>query len=336
MSGRYARQTLFPGIGEEGQKKLGNSTVVIIGCGALGTTVATALVRAGVGRIRIIDRDFIEDHNLQRQILFDENDIKKQLPKAIAAQRHLQKVNSTVEIEGLVADVNHTNIEKLVQGASLVLDGLDNLETRFLINDVSLKQKIPWIYGSAISSYGMSMNIIPGQTACLRCLYPKIPGPGKLLTCDTAGIINTIPFIIGSFQATEALKLLVGKKEANSELIFIDAWERTFESYKINPAPNCPACSGKYEFLEGNFSSKTTLLCGQNAVQLINPGTEKVSFGELKERLKKVGEVSGNEFILRFAVDSHEMVIFSDGRAIIKNTTDETQARALYAKYIGR
>ncbi|KFI34490.1 thiamine biosynthesis protein ThiF, partial [Peptococcaceae bacterium SCADC1_2_3] len=168
VSGRYARQTLFPGIGEEGQKKLGNSTVVIIGCGALGTTVATVLVRAGVGRIRIIDRDFIEDHNLQRQILFDENDIKNQLPKAIAAQRHLQKVNSTVEIEGLVADVNHTNIEKLVQGASLVLDGLDNLETRFLINDVSLKQKIPWIYGSAISSYGMSMNIIPGKTACLR------------------------------------------------------------------------------------------------------------------------------------------------------------------------
>lgn len=196
MIDRYSRQTIFPAIGVEGQRKLGNSSVVIIGCGALGTVIATSLVRAGVGKVRIIDRDFIEYHNLQRQVLFDEEDIRAQLPKAIAAERHLKKVNSSVEIEGVVADVNFANIERLVAGANLILDGLDNFETRLLINDVSLKHKIPWVYGGAISSSGMTMNIIPGQTPCLRCFHPEIPRGARIRTCETAGVIGPAPFII--------------------------------------------------------------------------------------------------------------------------------------------
>lgn len=336
MIDRYSRQTLFPGIGEKGQKKLGGSAVVVIGCGALGTISASTLARAGVGKIKVIDRDFIEYHNLQRQILFDEEDIKNQLPKAIAAQRHLQKINSKIEIEGIVADVNFTNIEKLIQGADLILDGLDNMETRYFINDVSLKYKIPWIYGGVISSYGMSMNIIPGHTACFRCIYPSMPASGgKVLTCDTAGVLNTAPFIIGSIQATEAIKILVGAKNIAIDLTFIDVWRGVFETRKIDPVKDCPACRGKYEFLDGKFSPRTTLLCGQNAVQLINPGVEHVSLKALESRLKHLGTVACNEFMLRFEDGNHEITVFPNGRAIIKNTADESLARALYAKYIG-
>lgn len=336
MIDRYSRQTLFKGIGEEGQKKLGNSCVVIIGCGALGTIIATSLVRAGVGKVRIIDRDFIEYHNLQRQVLFDEEDIKAELPKAIAAERHLKKVNSSVEIEGIVADVNYTNIERLVTGANLILDGLDNLETRFLINDVSLKHKIPWVYGGAISSYGMTMNIIPRETPCFRCLQASPISRGIALTCDTAGVISPAPFIIGSLQTVEAMKILVGAEEINRDLIMIDVWKGTFDHLKIVPRRDCPACQGRYEFLEGQFGLKTTSLCGQNAVQILNPEARSLSLKELAARLKPVvAEVSYNEFMLRFTEENHEMVVFPDGRAILRNTTNESLARGLYTKYIG-
>jgi adenylyltransferase/sulfurtransferase len=335
MIDRYSRQTLFPGIGEEGQKKLGNSSVVIIGCGALGTIIATSLVRAGVGKIRIVDRDFIEYHNLQRQVLFDEEDIKAELPKAIAAEQHLKKVNSSIEIEGVVADVNYTNIEKLITGADLVLDALDNLETRFLINDVALKHSIPWIYGAVISSQGMSMTILPHETACFRCLVPS-PTSRGLATCDTVGVISPAPFIIGSLQTAEAMKILVGaEKEINRDLVMIDVWENSFHRLKINPRPDCPACQGEYEILEGKFAMKITTLCGQNAVQVLNPNERELSFEALAARLAAVGKVSYNKFILNFKIDPQEMVIFSDGRAIVKNTTDESLARGLYAKYIG-
>jgi len=332
---RYSRQILFSGIGEEGQRRLGNSCVVIIGCGALGTIIATSLVRAGVGKVRIIDRDFIEYHNLQRQVLFDEDDIRNGLPKAIAAERHLRKVNSSVEVEGIVADVNFTNVERLITGADVILDGLDNFETRLLINDVSLKHKIPWVYGGAISSSGMTMNIIPGETACFRCLYPTAPAPGVVPTCETAGVIGPAPFIIGSLQTAEAMKILVGAKEINRQLICIDVWTGSFDRLEIIPRHDCPACLGRYEFLEGKFGVRTTSLCGQNAVQVLNPETERLSFKELETRLKVVGEVTYNEFMLHFTVDGQEMVIFPDGRAIIKNTADESLARGLYAKYIG-
>ena len=335
MIDRYSRQIIFPGIGEEGQKRLDSSFAVIIGCGALGTIMATSLVRAGVGKIRIIDRDFIEYHNLQRQVLFDEEDIRNQLPKAIAAERHLKKVNSSVEIEGIVADVNYTNIERFVRDADIILDGLDNFETRFLINDVCLKYKIPWVYGGAISSYGMTMSIIPGETPCFRCFSANPPSKGIIHTCDTAGIISPAPFIIGSLESVEAMKILVGAEEINRDLIIIDVWEGTFDRLKISVQEDCPACQGKYEFLEGKFGLRATSLCGQDAVQVLNPKVGRLSLKELATRLKVVGEVSYNEFMLRFTVDACEMVVFPDGRAIIKNTDDESLARGLYAKYIG-
>ncbi len=332
---RYSRQTLFPGIGEQGQQKLNNSSLAIIGCGALGTVIATSLVRAGVGRVKIIDRDFIEYHNLQRQVIFNEDDIRDELPKAIAAERHLKKVNSSIEIEGIVADVNYANIERLVAGADLILDGLDNMETRLLINDVSLKHHIPWIYGGAIASYGMTMNIIPGETACFRCFQVSPTGNGIALTCDTAGVIGPAPFIIGSLQATEAMKILLGSPEINRELIMIDVWRGEFNHFGVGNHQDCPACHGNYEFLEAKFGTRTTSLCGQNAVQVLNPEAGAVSLQRLAAHLGPLGEVGYNEFMLRFMVDNHQMVIFPDGRAIVKNTNDEALARGLYAKYIG-
>ena len=332
---RYSRQTLFPGIGEKGQKKLGNSSVVIIGCGALGTVIATSLVRAGVGKVKIIDRDFIEYHNLQRQVIFDEEDIRDELPKAIAAERHLRKVNSSVKVEGVVADINYANIERLVAGVDLILDGLDNFETRLLINDVSLKHAIPWVYGGCIASYGMTMNIIPGETACLRCFQVSPTSSGIALTCDTAGVIGPAPFIIGSLQTTEAMKILIGTEEINRDLIMIDVWKGEFNRFKVGRRADCPACHGKYEFLEAKFGTRTTSLCGQNAVQVLNPERKEVSFESLAAHLRPLGEVNYSEFMLRFRVDNHEMVIFPDGRAIVKNTNDESLARGLYAKYIG-
>jgi len=335
MIDRYSRQIIFPGIGEEGQDKLSRSYAVIIGCGALGTIMATSLVRAGVGRVRIIDRDFIEYHNLQRQVLFDEDDIRNQLPKAVAAERHLKKVNSSVEIEGIVADINHTNIESLVGDADIILDGLDNFETRLLINDVSLKHNIPWVYGGAISSFGMTLTIIPHDPPCFRCFSRSAMQKGVIQTCDTAGVISPIPFIIGSWQTAEAMKILVGRGNINRELITIDVWQGNFYRLKISPRPDCPACQGKYEFLEGKFGGRTTVLCGQNAVQVSNPKVASLSFPELAAHLKPVGEVSYNEFMLCFIVDGQEMVVFPDGRAIVKNTNDKSLARGLYAKYIG-
>ena len=335
MTDRYSRQILFSPIGIKGQRKLADSSAVIIGCGALGTVIATVLVRAGVGKVKIIDRDFIEYHNLQRQVLFDEDDIKNQLPKAIAAERHLRKVNSSIEIEGVVADVNYTNIEKLIRSADIILDGLDNLETRFLINDTALKLKIPWIYGGAISSFGMTMNIIPDKTPCLRCVWGNTSGHGLSLTCDTAGVIAPAPFVTGSLQSVEAIKLLVGDENINRDLISIDVWTADFKRFKVTRRPDCPACNGKFDFLDAQFGTKTTSLCGQNAVQVLNPGINHVSFEQLELRLKNIGKVSHNEFMLDFKVDSQEMVVFPDGRAIVKNTADESLARGLYAKYIG-
>jgi len=334
MIDRYSRQTLFRGIGEEGQKKLGSSHVVIIGCGALGTVIANSLVRAGVGKVKIIDRDLIEYHNLQRQVLFDEEDVKSKLPKAIAAERHLKKVNSSVEIEGIVADVHYANIERLVAGTDLILDGLDNPETRFLINDVSLKHKIPWVYGGAIATYGMTMNIIPGETPCFRCVFPSVPPPGVIPTCDRAGVISSAPSVIGSLQSVEAMKILVGAREINRDIIFVDVWQGTFERFKLSPRQDCPACQGRYDFLQVKLGVRSTILCGQYSVQVLDPKVEKLSLKELAVQLKPLGEVNCNELTLNFKDNSHEMVIFPDGRLILKNSFDEPLARELYVKYI--
>ena len=335
MINRYSRQLLFPGIGKEGQRKLGKSSAVIIGCGALGTIIATSLVRAGIGEVKIIDRDFIEYHNLQRQVLLDEEDIKNELPKAIAAERHLRKVNSSVEIKGIVTDANYANIERLVTGSDLILDGLDNLETRFLINDISLKLKIPWIYGGAVSASGMTLNIIPDRTSCFRCVFPSLSHPGIIHTCDTAGVISPAPFIIGSLQSAEAMKILVNAKEISHDVIVIDVWQGTFRRFKIGRRQDCPTCHGNYEFLQGQFGTKTATLCGQNAVQVSNHEVAGLSLKELAAQLEPLGKVNYNEFMLRFTVANNEMVIFPDGRAILKNSNDESLARGLYAKYIG-
>jgi len=326
---------MFPAIGEEGQVKLSRGNVVIIGCGALGTNIATFLVRAGVGKVRIVDRDFIEYHNLQRQVLFDEEDIKAGLPKAIAAERHLRKVNSSVEIKGIVADANYTNIEGFCSGADVILDGLDNLGTRFLINDVALKHRVPWVYGGAIASSGMTMTIIPGETPCFRCIHPILPDPGTTPTCETAGIVGTVPAIIGSLQATEAMKILVGSEEVNRGLIMIDVWRESFDNIKLEPREDCPACHGKYDFLDERFVIKTTSFCGQSrAVQIVNTKVTQIALDELAARLRIAGDVSYNEFMLRFNVDGKEIIVFPDGRAIIKDTIDESVAKELYVKYV--
>lgn len=334
---RYSRQTMFPGIGEEGQAKLLKSCVIIIGCGALGSNIATFLVRAGVGKVKIVDRDFIEYHNLQRQVLFDEDDIKARLPKAIAAERRLRKINSTVTVQGIIADINYTNIEALCSNADIILDGLDNLETRYLINDVALKHEIPWIYGGAIASDGMTITIVPGETPCLRCIFPVSPPPETTATCETAGIVGTVPAIIGAIQATEAIKILVGEKEINHELIMLDVWKCTHNHFRIKPRDNCPTCSGRYEFLDRRFKVKATSLCGQSrAVQVIDTDVKTVAFNRLEKQLKSkdVSQISHNDFMLTFNTRNHEVIIFPDGRAIIKNTTDKSEAIGLYKKYV--
>jgi molybdopterin/thiamine biosynthesis adenylyltransferase len=335
LRNRYSRQTVMPGIGEEGQAKLLSSSAVILGCGALGCNIANLLVRAGVGKVKIVDRDFIEYHNLQRQVLFDEEDIRAKLPKAVAAERHLNKVNSTVKVTGVVADVNYTNIEELCRGVDIILDGLDNAETRFLINDVSLKHKIPWVYGAAVASSGMTMSIIPGETPCLRCIYPSPPPRAVTPTCETAGILGTVPAIVGSLQATEAMKILMGDKEINRDLICIDVWYGTFQHFKIKSRENCTACAGTYEFLNEKFDVKTTVLCGQSrSVQVVSTGAKYISLSKLAKRLKGASDVTLTEHMLDFMVEDYEIAVFPDGRAVIKNTTDESTAKELYDKYV--
>jgi adenylyltransferase/sulfurtransferase len=337
MQDRYSRQVILPNIGEEGQKTLLKSKIAIIGCGALGTVVANNLVRAGVGKISIIDRDFVELNNLQRQILFDEDDIG--IPKAVAAAEKLKRVNSDVEIEAMVKDLNHMNAEKIMSGVDLVLDGTDNMQTRFLINDVCVKSKIPWIYTAAVGTYGMMMTIVPGRTPCFRCFLPDIPEPGSLPTCDTAGVLNTIPAIIASIESTEAMKILLGKKittNRESNLIFYDVWSNIFEKIAVMRDKRCRCCvEHKFNFLNAAKKEIITSLCGRNAIQITPAKSADISFKSLAERLKRSGEVRFNNFILVFKERDKEISLFKDGRAIIKGTDDEKVARSLYARYVG-
>ena len=335
---RYSRQLLFPGIGEEGQKKIREARVLLVGCGALGSNIANNLVRAGVGKITIVDRDFLEINNLQRQMLFDEEDVAASLPKAVAAANKLRKINSEVEVVSIVADVNPSNIEALVRDADVVLDGTDNFETRYLINDACVELGKPWIYGGVLASYGTTMTIIPHETPCLRCIFEEAPPPGTTPTCDTAGIIGSIVSVIANIECTEALKLIVGATDRiNRGMIWIDVWENSYEKVQGSKiAPECPACvQGNYEFLESKEGTHTTSLCGRSAVQVSVRGNPAVSFPLLAGRLQSVGQVQYNEYMLRFLVNGYEMVVFPDGRALIKGTTDESLARTLYARYVG-
>jgi len=334
---RYSRQILFSGIGEEGQRRLLASRVLIVGCGALGSAQAESLARAGVGRLRIADRDFIEYSNLQRQTMFTESDADNRLPKAVACANHIREINSEIEVEPNVTDVSHSNIERLIDDCALVLDGTDNFATRYLINDACIKQSVNWIYGAAVGSYGVTMTIRPGETPCLRCVFPETPPAASAPTCDTAGVIMPIITVIASIQAAEALKLLTGQKEKlHHSLIRVNVWDSQFNILKLSyPREDCPACSGEFEFLRGVSRQVTTTLCGRNAVQIARSNGGDVDLATLAERLKSSGEVTFNDFLLRFRVDGYDITIFRDARSIIRGTSDPAIARGLYARYIG-
>jgi molybdopterin/thiamine biosynthesis adenylyltransferase len=335
LDDRYSRQVLFRGIGAEGQRKLGAGRVAIVGCGATGSALASLLARAGVGTIRIIDRDYIETSNLQRQSLFDEADAAESLPKAIAAARKIAAFNSKIVVEPHVADLTPANIDALLDGMALILDGTDNFETRYLINDFAVKNSLPWIYTGAVGSYGVTMNILPGRTACLACMFPDVP-QGTLETCDTAGILNSAVNFGASMAATEAIKFLVGAEEQlRRTLLSFDVWcNERGEIAADKPRPGCRVCD-RHEFphLAGEGRPHITL-CGRNSVQ-IHERHRPIDLLQMSERLKPHGTVKHNDFVLKFWHDPYEITLFPDGRAIIKGTTDTAVARSLYARYVG-
>jgi molybdopterin/thiamine biosynthesis adenylyltransferase len=335
---RYSRQMILPNIGLAGQKKLGEARVVILGVGALGTNIASAIVRAGVGYVRLVDRDFIEEHNLQRQVLFDEGDIQANLPKAVAAAEKLRLVNHQVTIDPVVTDINPDNIESLIKDCDLILDGADNFELRMLLNDVSIKLGKPWIYGAVISTYGMTMPIIPDDGPCFRCFISDLPAPGSTPTCDTAGVLGTVPQVIAALQVTEALKILTGHQDQlRRELRYIDVWTGEYELLQVMKAEGeCPACQLRnFEFLEGKYHTSSETLCGRDAVQVRPQNAQPQDLNMLASRLTLVGEVQHNAYLLRLQIDDYEITLFKDGRAIIYGTSDEGVARSLYARYFG-
>jgi molybdopterin/thiamine biosynthesis adenylyltransferase len=334
---KYSRQILFAGIGEEGQKRLMSASAVIVGCGAIGAATASLLVRAGIGRVRIVDRDFVEPSNLQRQTLFDEGDAREALPKAVAAERKLRAVNAGVAVEGIVADLAPKNVEELLLGFDLILDGTDNFETRFLLNDVAVKNRRPWIYAAAVGSYGLTMTIRPGLTPCLACLLESdSPGQGLEETCDTIGVLGPIVNLIASLEVAEAMKLLTGREEAlHGLLISYDVWSGRFQSVRVARNPECRACARReFVYLQGAAQPHITM-CGRDSVQ-IHERNRVLDLGALRARLApSVADVCHNEFLLRFRVPPYEMTVFADGRAILKGTKDPAVARTLYARYIG-
>ncbi len=339
---RYSRQTLFTGLGEEGQRRLLSSKVLLCGCGALGSVLAETLTRSGVGHLRIVDRDFVELSNLQRQALFDEQDVAEHLPKAIAGAKKLRRINSDVTVEAIVADIDHTNILQLVEGVDLILDGTDNFEIRFLINDTSLESGIPWVYAGCIGSHGQIMTIFPGETACLRCLLGAVPEPGTTETCDTAGILGPTVNVIASLQAIDAMKILTGQRDlVSTTLTIIDVWDGTQRQMNVKDLrerADCPACQqGERVWLSGKKASQTIVLCGRNAVQVSPQQTANLSLDALAEKLEGSGKVDRNPYLLRLELSEPtcELTVFRDGRAIVKGTEDLGVAKAVYARYIG-
>jgi molybdopterin-synthase adenylyltransferase len=332
---RYSRQIRFAPIGEDGQARIEKASVGIVGCGALGSFQAEALARAGVGRLRLIDRDFVEFSNLQRQFLFDESDAREGLPKAVAAARRLVKVNSEITVEPMVADLTPSNAEELLEDIDLILDGTDNFETRYLINDAAVRSAVPWIYGAAVGSYGLKLAIVPGRTACFRCVYPD-PPQGIQPTCETAGVVSAVTATIAALQVGDALKILsLGADSVAARLTTVDVWSG--EIRQIEPPlrdPACPCCvERKFTFLDGARRAPISL-CGRNAVQ-IHERARPVDLRGLAGQLSSVGPVRANEFALRVALDPYELTVFPDGRAIVKGTTDIGVARSIYARYVG-
>jgi adenylyltransferase/sulfurtransferase len=335
---RYSRQVLFDGIGVEGQSRLLSSRVLIVGCGALGSAQAEALARAGVGRLRIADRDFVESSNLQRQTMFTEFDASERLPKAIACAQHVREINSEVTVEAEIVDVNHANIERLISGCDLVLDGTDNFSTRYLINDACVKHNVKWIYGAAVGSYGVTMTIQPQQGPCLRCIFPEAPPAASAPTCETAGVIMPIISVVAAVQVTEALKLLTGHPESlHKSLMQFDVWRNEWRRIGIGErAPDCLSCGlGRFESLEAEDREFAAVLCGRQAVQVSPAFPVQVDLLALGQRLKSAGEVKGNDYLVRFRTGDYELTVFQDARSIIRGTDDIATARSLYAKYVG-
>ncbi|MEM6458702.1 MAG: ThiF family adenylyltransferase [Planctomycetota bacterium] len=363
---RYHRQMLLPGFGEAGQKKLLDSTALIVGCGALGTVIANMLARAGVGHLVIVDRDFIEVTNLQRQVLFDEADVENAIPKAVAAKNKIAGINSQVRVTAVVEDVNHTNIERLAGinnpdygKVDVIVDGVDNFETRYLANDVSVKHAIPYVYGGAVGTVGAAYAILPHTeggdsaweragvaTPCLRCIFEQAPPPGLNPTCDTAGVIGPAVSIVSNYQTAETLKILTGNlNRVSPTMLNFDLWSNTFRQFKVARAydvGNCVCCKQRqFEFLDGKFGSSTTTLCGRNAVQLTQKEANgsKLDFSEIAKRLEPHGSVKANKFMLRADItdngEPYELTLFTDGRAIVKGTKEANVARGVYAKYVG-
>jgi adenylyltransferase/sulfurtransferase len=329
---------LFQPIGEAGQRRLISSRVVIIGCGALGSAQAESLARAGVGKLRIVDRDFVEFSNLQRQTMFTETDAAERLPKAIAAADHLQAMNSEIHIEPEIVDANHSNIERLVDNCDLVLDGTDNFATRYLINDACVKHQINWIYGAAVGSYGVTMTIRPAVTACLRCIFPEAPPAGGAATCDTAGVIMPIINVVAALQVTEALKLLTeNEDDLHRGLLQFDVWRNEWRRISVgSPVSDCPVCARReFATLDGGSRDFTAVLCGRQAVQVSPSQPTQINLRSLGARLAAAGEVKINDYLLRFRTGDFEITIFPDARSIIRGTDDVTTARSLYARFVG-
>lgn len=334
---RYIRQMTLTNIGKEGQERLLASRVAIVGIGALGTVAADHLCRAGVGYLRLIDRDLVELSNLQRQMLYTEEDARQSLPKAAVAAERLRLVNSEIVIEPVVADLNSVNAEALLKDMDLVIDASDNFAVRFLINDICSKHTIPWIYCGAVGSAGMTMNILPGEGPCFRCLVPKTPPAGSVQTCSTVGVLSMLTGLLASAQALEAVKILIGSEDVRKTLMVVDIWDWQVDFIEVKKNPDCHTCTQhRYEYLEQiDGKQSTTSLCGQNAIQVLPDNLGIIDFAAVAKRLEKAGTVSYNPFMLRFSDGRVEISLFKDGRAIIKNAKSEGQAKSIYAEYIG-
>lgn len=334
---RYSRQELFEGIGSAGQARIRRASAIVVGCGALGSTLAETLTRAGIGRLTLVDRDFVELSNLHRQTLFSEDDALEGRPKAIAAKRRLDAVNADVDVRALVTDLTASNAAQIVASHDVVLDGTDNFETRFVVNDVCVRTRTPWVYGACVGSHGLALAVLPGRTPCLRCVLQDIPPPGSLPTCDTAGVIAPIVQVIAGVQGAEALKILGGARDRLlSGLFMADVWSGDFGVTSLaNTKPSCPACTeGRFEFEEASAAPAVTL-CGRGAIQ-VRPGRPaEIDLEQLAKNLVSAGAVTRNEYLVRAVGVEVELAVFRDGRAIIKGARDEAQARSLYARYVG-
>ncbi|GDY10781.1 molybdopterin biosynthesis protein MoeB [Planctomycetia bacterium] len=339
---RYSRQTRFAPLGEAGQRRLLSSRVLLVGCGALGTVLAETLTRAGVGHLRIVDRDFVETTNLQRQVLFDEDDVAAQMPKSVAAVEKLRRINSTIELEAIVADVDCRNVRELARDVDLILDGTDNFETRFLVNDLSLETGIPWVYGGCIGSHGQIMAVLPGKSACLRCVIESPPEAGTTETCETAGILGPTVNVIASWQAMLAMKILSGHlDDVPRVLTVIDLWDHTFRTLDVgnlHVSGDCPACKrGERLWLSGQSGSRSTVLCGRNSVQVVPSSPTTLSLDDLAAKWHGHGTITRNPYLTRLSLTGgeFELTVFRDGRAIVRGTQEIAAARALYARYVG-